>query len=80
MSGYSQRQICPHCDHAEEEHFENLDQDSDGRVTCHWCGKDYYAMPQYEFLGFEVEKICEDCGEQESECYCEVEVKLSHNF
>ncbi|MEC2046349.1 hypothetical protein P9F81_05385 [Bacillus licheniformis] len=80
MSGYSQRQICPHCDHAEEEHFENLDQDSDGRVICHWRGKDYYAMPQYEFLGFEVEKICEDCGEQESECYCEVEVKLSHNF
>lgn len=49
MSGYSQRQICPHCDHAEEEHFENLDQDSDGRVTCHWRGKDYYAMPNMNF-------------------------------
>ncbi|WP_236809663.1 hypothetical protein [Bacillus glycinifermentans] len=65
MSGYSKEQICPYCDN--EADFKNFDQDSDGIITCYWCNNDYFAMPQYKFLGFEIEKICEGCYQQESE-------------
>ncbi|HHP1246730.1 TPA: hypothetical protein ACR3OD_005720 [Bacillus anthracis] len=69
----SYKQICPYCGCVEEECYANWDSDSDGTVTCSKCDKDYYSMPQYQFEGWQVEKICEECGEKESECFCEGE-------
>ncbi|AJC23675.1 hypothetical protein C3Z10_10175 [Bacillus velezensis] len=75
MSELSQEQTCPYCDCTEEASFSNWDSDSDGIVTCTSCYKEYYSMPQYRFEGWQVEKICEECGHEESECHCEGEEK-----
>lgn len=69
MSEYSKEQICPYCEH--EESDERANWNGDDYVYCSWCGKRYYANPKYEFIGFEIEKFCEGCGELESECHCE---------
>lgn len=75
MSGLSQEQTCPYCDCPEDAYHSNWDSDSDGIVTCTSCYKEYYSMPKYHFEGWQVEKICEECGQEESECHCEGEEK-----
>lgn len=64
-------QECPYCNVTEDDTYANWNDDNDGWVECSSCEKKYYAMPQYHFLGFEVEKKCETCGERESECFCD---------
>lgn len=73
MNELSDKQTCPYCNYTEEDSYSNWDSDSDGIVTCTSCHKEYFSLPHYHFEGWQVERICEECGHEESECLCEVE-------
>lgn len=61
-------QICPYCNKKETD--ENMDKDSSGIVECSHCEKVYYCYPWFTFMGFQIEKICEECDEPDSDCNC----------
>ncbi|KAA6442368.1 MULTISPECIES: hypothetical protein [Bacillus subtilis group] len=73
MNELSDKQTCPYCDYTEEDSYSNWDSDSDGIVTCTSCHEEYFSLPHYHFEGWQVERICEECGHEESECFCEGE-------
>lgn len=63
-------QTCPYCE-SEVEDNQSEWEEEDHQVTCDRCEKDYAVTPRYQFLGWEIEKICKECGCVESECYCD---------
>ena len=63
-------QFCPHCDIEEEDHLSVHGFDTEV-VTCTSCGKEYEVKPYYTFNGYEINKVCEGCGENEEDCWCE---------
>ena len=64
------RQHCPYCDEPEEEHLSVTGLDSKV-VKCTTCNKLYEVNLRYEFLGYEVSRICEGCEENEENCWCD---------
>lgn len=64
-------QVCPYCDYEVEDHLSEWEE-GDHDVTCSSCGKEYSVEPIYEFKGFKVQKVCQECFSPEEECYCDI--------
>ncbi|WP_342505893.1 hypothetical protein [Sporosarcina sp. FSL K6-2383] len=72
----TKNQTCPYCGHVEEPNNSIWDEEGDSHhCTNRLCGRKYYVRPQYQFLGFEVDKYCNKCEEFEEHgaCYCDDE-------
>ncbi|PZD95203.1 hypothetical protein DNH61_11630 [Paenibacillus sambharensis] len=63
-------QVCPYCGYEVGDHLSNWSDETE-HVECGRCRKTYAVAAEYQFLGFKVEKMCIECGEVESECFCE---------
>ncbi|OKP95079.1 hypothetical protein [Paenibacillus sp. P46E] len=70
MTTLVKTQSCPYCgtdvddSHAEWEEGTHT-------IECDRCHQEYSVTTEYEFLGWDIEKVCHGCGEIESECYCD---------
>lgn len=67
-------QTCPFCDDEVEDCYAQWE-DTAEIVVCDSCHKSYVVQPQYRFEGFEIHKMCDECGLIEEECLCEEEDK-----
>ncbi|HIW33487.1 MAG TPA: hypothetical protein IAA29_11950 [Candidatus Paenibacillus intestinavium] len=72
MAELIDEQVCPYCDRVEEDYRSHWDNDST-TVNCSFCDKEYHVTAHYKFLGFETQKICDECGSVEDECFCEID-------
>ncbi len=63
MSELIQEQECPYCGHTVEDHLSNWN-DDDEEVKCDHCNKNYTVRAEYKFLGFEIKRLCQKCGEE----------------
>lgn len=70
MSELVKTQSCPYCGYAVDDAHAEWEEGSN-LVTCDKCEREYSVTTHYIFLGFEVQKVCSECGESEDECYCE---------
>lgn len=70
MNELVKTQSCPYCNHDVEDNYAEWE-DGTHEVTCDSCGKEYSVETEYQFLGLRIEKICDECREVESECYCD---------
>ncbi|HFJ9466839.1 hypothetical protein NST86_32645 [Bacillus sp. FSL L8-0199] len=65
-------QQCPYCKSIVEDCHAKWE-DGSHEVECDSCNKKYQVQTIYDFKGFEVQKICDQCNEVEEECYCNAE-------
>ena len=63
MSELPKEQACPYCGHAVEDHLSNWSEDNED-VECDSCGKKYTVSASYQFLGFEIKRLCQKCGDE----------------
>lgn len=81
MSDLQKHQSCPYCGE-EVDDCQAEWEEGQTSVECDSC-KEYYTVapiykyytvaPIYKFLGFEIKKNCEGCGEIEEDCCCDLE-------
>lgn len=65
-------QTCPYCGYEVDDSQAEWEE-GENTVECDSCKKYYTVTTIYKFLGFEINKNCEGCGEIEEDCCCEIE-------